>query len=307
MPSLASARPGIALGAIAGLGVYRPAASVRLTPRVTGADVTGVAYRVQAEHGITTASLAACAARAALRAGGLDGSELEMIVVGTTTPDVLWPTTACLVQTELQLPMVASFDLYAAESSLLTALNVASRYMSAGARAVLLIGAESDNQLVDLPGQGGPGHGRAAAAAVLTRSDQGAGVLATIAGAAAQAEVDGDAHDRMLLRGVGRAVDECLNKASLSLADVDLVIGEQAAPEITQAWARAHRLAGERLILDHARYGSLLVAAPLVALYDAVRSGRLAEGMTALLLSCGSGPSWAVACIRWSGGGLAEW
>jgi 3-oxoacyl-[acyl-carrier-protein] synthase-3 len=230
-----------------------------------------------------------------------------MIVVGTTTPDVLWPTTACLVQTELRLPMVASFDLYAAESSLLTALNVATHYLAAGARAVLLIGAESDNQLVDLPGQGGPGHGRAAAAAVLTRSGGGDGILATTAGGASQPEVDGDAHDRMLLRGLSAAVKECLEKAGLSLSNVDLVVGEQSAPEITQAWARAHQLSSDRLVLDHARYGSLLAAAPLVALYDAVRAGRLTEGRTALLLSCGSGPSWAVACVRWGGGGLAEW
>jgi 3-oxoacyl-[acyl-carrier-protein] synthase III len=307
MPSLASARPGVAQGAIAGLGIYRPSASAPLARRVSGTEVTGVSYRVQADQGITTASLAACAARAALRAARIDGSELEMIVVGTTTPDVLWPTTACLVQTDLGLPMVASFDLYAAESSLLTALNVAARYLAAGARAVLLIGAESDNQLVDLPGQGGPGHGRAAAAAVLTQSDKGGGVLATTAGGASKAEADGDASDRILLRGVATAASDCLDRAGLSLTDVDLVIGEQSMPEVTQAWARANQLEGDRLLLDPGRYGSLLAAAPLVALYDAVSAGRLGEGRTALLFSCGSGPSWAAACIRWNGAGLAEW
>src|SRR5881628_1934905 len=152
MPSVVQARRALALSAIAGLGVYRPPASVPSAKRLTGSDVTGVSYRVQAEHGLTTASLAAGAARAALRAGGIDASDLQMIIVATTTPDVLWPTTACLVQTELQLPIVAS------------------RYVSAGAPAVLLIGAESDNQLVDLAGQGGSMRGRAASAAVLTRS-----------------------------------------------------------------------------------------------------------------------------------------
>src|SRR3981081_4307910 len=165
MPSLAQARRGLALGAIAGLGIYRPPATVPAARRLTGPGLTGVSNRVQADQGLTTPSLAAGAARAALRAGGVDSSDLEMIIVGTTTPDVLWPTTACLVQTELKLPMVASFDLYAAETSLLAALNVGVRYISAGAKSVLLIGADSDNQLVDLPGQGGAGHGRPAAAA----------------------------------------------------------------------------------------------------------------------------------------------
>src|SRR5258708_16726964 len=168
MPSLAQAGPGLALGAIAGLGVYRPPADARLALRVTGADLAGVSYRVQAGQGINTASLAAGGARAALQAGAVNPADIEMIIVGTTTPDVLWPTTACLVQTELKLPMVASFDLYAAETSLLAALNVGVRYIAAGSGSVLIIGADSDNQLVDLPGQSGAVHSRAAAAAVLT-------------------------------------------------------------------------------------------------------------------------------------------
>src|SRR6202022_2995639 len=141
MPSLAQARRGLALGAIAGLGIYRPPANTPPARRLTGADLTGVSNRVQADQGLTTPSLAAGAARAALRVAGVNASDLEMIIVGTTTPDVLWPTTACLVQTELKLPMVGSFDLYAAEPRLLAALQVGIRYITAGARGVLLIGA----------------------------------------------------------------------------------------------------------------------------------------------------------------------
>src|SRR5438067_12611114 len=198
MPSVIQARRAVALSAIAGLGVYRPPASTPSAKRLTGSDVTGVSYRVRAEHGLTTASLAAGAARAALRAAGIDASDLQMVIVGTTTPDVLWPSTACLVQTDLQLPMIASFDLYAAETSLLAALDVATRYVAAGAAAVLLIGAESDNQLVDLPGQGGSMHGRAASAAVLTQAGGEGGVLATMAGRSALPAADGDMVDRTL-------------------------------------------------------------------------------------------------------------
>jgi 3-oxoacyl-[acyl-carrier-protein] synthase III len=97
-----------------------------------------------------------------------------------------------------------------------------------------------------------------------------------------------------------------LRKASLSLSEIDLVIGEQSAPEIMQAWSRAAGISPARLVLDPARYGSLLAAAPLTVLHDAVKEGRLKNGMTALLLSCGSGPTWAAACIRWGGGGLAS-
>jgi 3-oxoacyl-[acyl-carrier-protein] synthase III len=307
MPSLAQARRGLALGAIAGLGIYRPPANAPGTPRLIGADLTGVAYRVQADRGVSTPSLAAGAARAALRSAGVNSTDIEMIIVGTATPDVLWPSTACLVQTELKLPMVASFDLYAAETSLLAALNVAIRYVTAGAKAVLLIGAESDNQLVDLPGQGGAVHGRGAAAVVLTRAGGDGGVLSTMAGGAARNDVNGDAQDRTLLQGVSAGANECLEKADLRMAEIDLVIGEQSAPEIMQAWSKLARVSSSRLLMDPPRYGSLLAAAPLTALHDAVKTGRLQNGMTALLLSCGSGPTWAAACLRWSGGGIAEW
>ena len=306
MPSLAQARRGLALGAIAGLGIYRPAADTPLSRRVTGSDLTGVSYRVQAKEGINTASLAAGAARAAMQAGGVDPADIGMIIVGTTTPDVLWPTTACLVQTELKLPMVASFDLYAAETSLLAALNVGVRYVAAGSGSVLVIGADSDNQLVDLPGQSGSVHSRAAAAAVLTSAGGDAGVLSTMAGGAARPEGNGEASDRTVLQGLTDGATECLRKASLSLSEIDLVIGQQSAPEIMRAWGKAAGITPARFLLDSARYGTLLAAAPLTVLHDAIKEGRLQNGMTALLLACGTGPTWAAACIRWGGGGLAE-
>src|ERR1700674_5312 len=307
MPSLAQAGRGLALGAIAGLGIYRPAADPPLARRMTGAGLTGATYRVHTDPVVNTASLAAGAARAALGAAGVNPADIEMVIVGTTTPDVLWPTTACLVQNELKLPMVASFDLYAAETSLLAALNVGIRYIAAGAKSVLLIGADSDNQLVDLPGQGGTVHSRAAAAAILTRAGGDGGVLSTMAGGAARPEGNGDANDRSVVQGLTDGATECLRKARLSLSDIDLVIGEQSAPEIMHVWSKAAGVSAARLLLDPARYGNLLAAAPLTVLHDAVKEGRLQNGMTALLLSCGSGPTWAAACVRWGGGGLAEW
>ena len=306
MPSLAQARRGLALGAIAGLGIYRPAADAPGARRVTGPEMTGVAYRVRADQGLSTPSLAAGAARAALRAADVNPSEIEMIIVGTSTPDVLWPTTACLVQTELKLPLVGSFDLYAAETSLLAALNVGIRYVTAGARAVLLIGAESNNQLVDLPGQGGRVHGRGAAAVVLTQAADDGGVLSTMAGGAARSDANGDAQDRALLRGLTEGAAECLQKAGLAMSEIDLVVGEQSAPELMQAWSKLAGVSSNRILLDPVRYGSLLAAAPLTTLHDAVQAGRLRNGMTALLLACGSGPSWAAACLRWGEGGIAE-
>ena len=301
MPFPAQTRRRTALGSIAGIGVNRPSASTPLARRVTGAEVTGVAFRVQAEQGITTASLAAGAAQAALLAAGTSPNDLEMILVGTTTPDVLWPSTACLVQSELKLPMVGAFDLYAAETSFLAGLDIATRYVTAGARGVLLIGAESDNQLVDLPGQARSVHARAAVAAVLTPAVDDCGILATAVGGAARPLLSSDGHDRMLLQGLTEAAAECLEKAGLNLRDVDLVIADQAAPEIMRAWSRRHEMPQDRVLLEPERYGSLLGAAPFILLYDTVQAGQLRDGMTVLVLGCGSGPVWAAACLRWNG------
>ena len=91
------------------------------------------------------------------------------------------------------------------------------------------------------------------------------------------------------------------------LAQVDLVIGEQTAPEVTRAWAKAEAIPMSRILLDPSRYGSAFAAAPFVALHDAVKSGRLQPGQVALLLSCGSGPAWAVTCLRWGKGAVGEW
>ena len=306
MPRLAQAGRGIAQCSIAGLGVYRPPAGAEPAPHVSGPDCTGVSYRVRAQHGISTASLAAGASRAALNASGVDPASLEMIIAGTTTPDVLWPSTACLVQTELGLPMVGAFDLYSAETSVLAALSLATRYVRVGAKAVLVIGAESDNQLVDLPGQS-KGHGRAAGSLVLASAQDDTGVLAVSIGGAATPDLNGDSHDQALLRGLTQGVAECLDKIGLPLASIDLLIGEQSSPEVMRAWSRASGVAASRLLMDPARYGSLFAVAPLIALYDAIAEGRVKPGMSVLLLSCGSGPVWGAACLRWASAGVAAW
>jgi len=301
--------PRTAWSGIAGIGIYRPSADAVDSPRITGLDCTGVSYRVHASSGLNTASLAAGAARAALRASGINQAEIDLIVVGTTTPDVLWPTTACLVQGEVGLPMVASFDLYAAEASLLTAFDVAAHYMAAGARAALVIGAEASNQLVDFPGQSGTGgrHPRAASAIVLGRGTNAGQVLATAAGGRATREAAGNGQAASTLQGLSDAIGECLARAGLGLKDVDLVVAEQTAPALMRQWAADAGVSRERFLLDPDGYADTFAAAPFAVLHDAVKEGRLAEGQTALLLACGSGPVWAVACVRWGSGGVAEW
>jgi 3-oxoacyl-[acyl-carrier-protein] synthase III len=235
-------------------------------------EPAGVSQRVKGDHGVTTPWLAQGAARAALQASGVQPAEIELVVVGTTSPDVLWPSTACLVQTELGLPMVASFDLYAAEAGLLTALAVADRFVRSGARAALVIGAEAPRQLVNLPGQRPKQLRGVASAVVLTGGSDEGGILATAVGGAAGA----DPGPRTTAEAMGEAVDACLARAGLTREQVDVVIGER-------------------------------VTDPLVDLFDAVGEGRVRPGMVVLLVSHGAGGAWAASCLRWGGAPVAEW
>ncbi len=255
----------------------------------------GVSGRVQPRQGESTPSLAAEAARRAMRSAGARSDEIDLVVVSTTSPDVLWPSTACLVQTELGLPMVASFDLYAAEAGVLMALGVADQYVRSGSRGALVIGAETDKQLVESTGQPRP-RGRGASAVILRPAGDG-GLLSCVLGGAAAG--DGRSADKALLHGLSGAVDRALREADLPLSAVDLVIAEQTAPEVMRVWAGVRQLPADRLLLDPDRYQAAFAAAPFVALRDAVAGGRLRPGMVALLLSCGRGPAWGVACLRW--------
>lgn len=295
------------LAGIAGIGVYRPPAGVPDSERLTGADCLGVSYRVQAKSGLNTASLAAGAARAALKASGIDPALVELIVAGTTTPDVLWPATACLVQAELELPMVGSFDLYAAQASLLTAFNVAAKYMRSGAKAALVIGAEASNQLVDFPGQSGGRHPRGASAAVLAAGEGGGEILATVAGGRATGEAGTGASREKAAQGFSDAIGDCLSQAGLSLNEVDLVVAEQTAPALMRGWLRDSGVPAGSFVLEPERYADTFAAAPFAVLHDMVKEGRLKEGQVVLMLSYGTGPVWAVACLRWGRGGVSEW
>ncbi|HSO93148.1 MAG TPA: hypothetical protein VLS53_01590, partial [Candidatus Dormibacteraeota bacterium] len=238
------------LAGIAGIGVYRPPADVADSQRLTGSDCPGVSYRVQAKSGLNTASLAAGAARAAIKASGIDPASVELIIAGTTTPDVLWPSTACLVQAELELPMVASFDLYAAQASLLTAFDVASRYMRSGAKAALVIGAETSNQLVDFPGQSGGRHARGASAIVLAASEGGGEILATAAGGRATGETGTGGTGEKAAEGFSESIGDCLRQAGMRLNEVDLVVAEQTAPALMRRWLRDSGVSAGSFVLE---------------------------------------------------------
>ena len=216
LPAVEKQEPGLKQGrtSIAGIGVEIAAANSPRAPKVRGADCLGVADRVKGELGLTTASIAAAAARAAINDAGLTARSIEQIVVGTSSPDVLWPSTACLVQTELGIGMVPAFDLYAGDASGLTALSVADRLLQAVSGPTLVIAADSDNQLVDLPGQSAQAMAArttGAAALVLGPSGRRGEVLATLTGGSARAKFEPQSPE--LFDELTRSTMACLDRA----------------------------------------------------------------------------------------------
>jgi len=148
----------------------------------------------------------------------------------------------------------------------------------------------------------------AAAAAVLSRAsaDDGA-MLTSVAGGVATRDRGADARQQVTIDGISRSVTECLRRAEMELADIDLVIAEQTAPALMRSWASVAGVPSQVLLLEPDRYAAAFAAAPFIALHDAVKEGRLQPRMTALMVSCGSGPIWAAACLRWGEAGIAEW
>jgi len=300
LPAVEKQEPSLKQGrtSIAGIGIEIANPNSPRAPKVAGAECLGVADRVKGEQGLTTASIAAAAARSAIKDAGLSSKGIEQIVVGTTSPDVLWPSTACLVQTELGIGMVPAFDLYAGDASGLTALSVADRLVRAGSGPTLVIAADSDNQLVDLPGQSAKAMSTrttGAAAVVLGRAGGRGEVLATVSGGSARPK--SSAPDNDLVAELTTSTTACLNRANISSENIGLVIYDPGQRDLIQRWAKASGLEEDRLLAqptEQSKGGSVSILATLARLLGtSSHSDR-----PVLLISTTAGPAWAIACVK---------
>jgi 3-oxoacyl-[acyl-carrier-protein] synthase-3 len=275
---------------------------------------TGIRARYFAAEGETTSDLATEAARRALAAAGLEASSVDLIIVATSTPDMIFPSTATIVQQKLGIDGCAAFDLQAVCSGFVYALSVADAMIRAGsARCALVIGAEIFSRILDFHDRGtcvlfGDGAG-----AVVLRGSDEPGILASslhadgrhrgvlcVPGTVSGGKVVGDP----LLRMDGQAVfklavsvldsvaREVLEFADRTPEDIDWLIPHQANIRIMQGTARKLKLPLERLIVTVDEHGNTSAASVPLALDHAVRSGKLRPGDTALLEGVGGGFTW---------------
>ncbi len=285
-------------------------------------DRTGIVERRIAAEGQTTCDLAEQAARAALAASGLAPSDIDLLIVGTTTPDVVFPSTACLLQQRLGMGECGAFDINAACTGFIYGLSVADQFIRAGTvKRVLVVGAETLTRMLDWSDRStcvlfGDGAG----AAVLV-ADQEPGILSTHihanGGYSHLLKVDvgvsrgfkaeprgglsvqmvGNEVFKVAVNTLGRIVDETLEANQLGQGDLDWLVPHQANLRILKATAKKLQMSMDQVIVTVDRHGNTSAASVPLALDEAVRSGRIKRGDRLLLEAFGGGFTWGSALV----------
>lgn len=275
---------------------------------------TGIRARHFAEDGVFSSDLGAEAARAALQAAGRRPEDVDLIIVATSTPDMVFPSTATIVQRKLGIAGCPAFDVQAVCTGFIYALSVADAMVRAGGvKCALVIGAEVFSRILDFKDRTtcvlfGDGAG-----AVVLEADAAPGILATdihadgkhlevlcVPGHVSGGQVLGDPLLKMdgpavfklavgVLEETARAV---LAKAGKTEADIDWLIPHQANIRIMQGTARKLRLSMDKVVVTVDRHGNTSAASIPLALDHAVRAGQVQRGQTLLLEGVGGGFTW---------------
>jgi len=285
---------------------------------------TGIKKRHIADDNQTTCDLAEQASLRAIEAAGIKADEIDLIVVATTTPDQVFPSTACLLQSRLDIHGCAAFDIQAVCTGFVYALGVADNFIKSGnAHRALVVGAETFSRIVDWSDRDtcvlfGDGAG----AVVLEASDE-PGILSTHLHAdgdyanllqvsdgvsrgfdkvrenSAFVEMRGNEVFKMAVNTLGRIVDETLEKNGLQKSDIDWLIPHQANIRIIQATARKLRMSMDHVVVTVDEHGNTSAASVPLAFDAAVRDGRIQRGETLLLEAFGGGFTWGSALIKY--------
>ncbi len=318
--------------AIAGMGVYAPEKVVSnfdLEKLMDTSDKwiterTGIRTRHFAEPGTTTLELATKAARSALDNAGITAHDLDMILVGTSSPDGPFPSIACRIQDELDAPGAVAWDMLAACTSWMYGLSTADSFIATErADNVLVVGAEVLSRMLDYSNRGTAViFGDGAGAAVLRPAPDGAGFLAWCLGS------DGRGYEQVTCGNVQmgayaakdplpiidmkgpdvfkfavdifiRQAQEVTERAGISMDEIDLWVPHQANFRIIDAAARRIGLPLERVAINIDQYGNTSSASIPLALEEAIRQGRVKRGDNVLLAGFGSGLTWGACLLKW--------
>lgn len=313
---------------IAGTGSYLPARCVTNDDLAKTMDTsdewisarTGIRQRHIAEPDQASSDLAFEAARNALASAGKSAVDVDLILVATSTPDYVFPSTACLLQKKLGVHGCAAFDLQAVCSGFVYALATADKFIRSGQhKCALVVGAEVFSRILDWNDRGTAVLFGDGAGAVVLTADSRPGILGTVLHADGAysdilsvpgnvcggkvigspfLQMDGQAVFKFAVRVLDEAARETVGQCGLSLADIDWLIPHQANVRILEATAKRLGLDNSKVIVTVDRHGNTSAASVPLALDVAVRDGRVRPGHKVMLEGVGGGFTWGAAFVQ---------
>ena len=282
---------------------------------------TGIRQRHIAADNEQTSDLALEASRKALEAAGVAAADLDLIIVATTTPDMVFPSTACLLQSKLGAKNCPAFDVQAVCSGFIYGLSTADQFMRSGQyRNALVVGAEIYSRILDWKDRStcvlfGDGAGavvlqRSAAPGILSShlhaDGAHAGMLSvpgTVCGGKVSGrpllQMDGQGVFKFAVKVLDDVVGEALAANHLQKTDIDWLIPHQANVRIIQATAKKLGLSMEKVVVTVDRHANTSAASIPLALDEAVRDGRIRAGQHVLLEGVGGGFTWGAVLVKW--------
>lgn len=285
---------------------------------------TGVRERRIAAPGQTTCDLAEEASKKAISAAGIAASDIDLIIVATTTADRIFPSTACLLQARLGIHGCPAFDVQAVCTGFVYALSIADQFVRGGAaKCALVVGAETLSRIVDWKDRGtcvlfGDGAG-----AVVLQASAERGIMSThlhadgqykdlltvnggisensalFLSGAATIKMAGNEVFRMAVTALGEIVDETLAANNMNKEDVDWLVPHQANLRIIAATAKKLKMSMDRVVTTVDRHGNTSAASIPLALDVAVRDGRIKRGETVLMEAFGGGFTWGSVLLKY--------
>jgi len=287
-------------------------------------DRTGIKKRHIAAEGETTCDLAEKASLSAIEAAGIDITDIDLIIVATTTPDRIFPSTACLLQERLDIHGCAAFDVQAVCTGFVYALSVAEKFIKTGeAKTALVVGAETLSRIINWKDRStcvlfGDGAG-----AVILQESEEPGILSThlhadgsykdlltvpagisehpelVMQGKAKVVMLGNEVFKMAVNTLGRIVDETLAKNNMQKSDIDWLVPHQANIRIIQATAKKLKMGMDNVVVTVHEHGNTSAASIPLALDVAVRTNCIKRGETILLEAFGGGFTWGSALLKY--------
>jgi len=280
---------------------------------------TGIRQRHIAAEGEFTSDLAMHASRQAIDAAGISAQDVDLIIVATTTPDRIFPSAACLLQSKLGITGCPAFDIQAVCSGFVYALATADQFIKTGAaKCALVVGAETISRITDWTDRSNCILWGDGAGAVILKASDEAGIISThlhaegnyanllhVTGGAMQPDskpsiqMEGNAVFKMAVNTLDAIVDETLAANGMGKHHVDWLVPHQANIRIIQATAKKLGMSMERVVVTVDSHGNTSAASIPLALDVAVRDGRIQRGETILMEAFGGGFTWGSVLLKY--------